>query len=81
MAFTASDMIAKVRANKNQDHDEVLMEKARGSIMGSLVGAGVGAIVSYSRGFNMILGAVMGGVVGGIATKYFISKRKETDEG
>lgn len=81
MAFTASDMIAKIKANKDRDHDEVLMEKARGSVMGSLVGGGIGAIISYSRGFNMILGAVIGGVIGGVATKYFISKKKEQDEG
>ena len=71
----AQNILNNLKAVKNQDKDQYLMDASKGTVKSSLIGGGLGLVIAYNRKFNLILGAAIGAGVAGLISNYFINKK------
>lgn len=67
-----------VNSVKNQDKDEYLLDKSKGTLTSTIIGGALGFLIAYNRKWNLIMGAVIGGALAGIGSNYFINRDKKT---
>ena len=61
-----SDMLDKLKSNKNKNGKILNLEKNRGVLIGSGIGLGIGIYIAYSRGYSLILAGIIGASIGGL---------------
>ena len=72
----ASDMLDRIKTNKDKDGNELILEKTKGTFTGSAIGAGVGLYIAYSRHWSLLMGAFLGATIGGLLTSVFLTDKK-----
>lgn len=70
----AQDLLNKVKAIKNTDPDNLVLDKTNGTLTGTLIGAGLGLLIGYTRKYNLVFSVALGAASGGVISKLIINK-------
>ena len=70
-----SNLLDKIKTNKQKDGNEILKEQTEGALVGSAIGLFLGLMIGYNRKYNLLFSGFIGAMAGGLITKAFISKK------
>lgn len=75
MATYGSDLLDKLKTNKEKDGNEILKEQTEGALVGSAIGLFLGLYLGYSRNYNLLFSGFIGAMAGGLISRTLISKK------